>query len=140
MKSNSKFFVGLTLGLALGFVAFNLSSAYSTNAEQMSSTVSDDATNGAFITATEAKPLEENFKKYMNDLNQGGASIGGVIGENNLRSLTRAIGGNGLIAYKFYKTSEQGEAKIGVIFYTASGQVLKSGSGAFCPTMCIPKS
>lgn len=140
MKSNSKFFLGLTLGLALGFVAFNIGSANSTNNKVDVSTAMNDATNGDFITAADAMPLEQNFKNYMTSLNQSQASIGGVIGESNLRDLTRGLGGNGLISYKFYKAPGEGDAKIGVIFYNANGKVLKSGSAAFCPMVCDPSN
>ena len=76
----------------------------------------------------------------MAGLNQSQASIGGVIGESNLRDLTRGIGGNGLIAYKFYKAAGDGDPKIGVIFYNANGKVLKSGAAAFCPMVCDPQN
>lgn len=133
MKLNSKFFLGLTLGLALGFVAFNVGSANSTNSNPDVIAQTNDATTGNFITAEEAMPLEQN---YINGLNQNGASIGEVIGESNLRDITKAIGGNGLVKYRFYKTSEEGDAKIGIIFYGPNGKVLQTGVAAFCPTMC----
>mgnify|MGYP000927165021 FL=1 len=138
MQFNSKFFLGLTLGLALGFVAFNVGSANSTNSKSSAIDATNDATNGDFITAEQANPLEENYKNYIDGLNQNGASIGGVVGESNLRDITKAIGGNGLVKYRFYKTEEPGEAKIGIIFYAPNGKILKTGASAFCPTICDP--
>jgi hypothetical protein len=139
MKQKLKFFSGLSLGLILGFVLFNVNPSFSKES-QVNASIPEDQ-KGNSITSSQASTLEAEFKQNFiakNELHEK-TSYGGVISKSNLNDIT-GWGADDLIQFKFYhKTGSEGEDQIGLIFYKkadGSSTIIQTGPGSFCPVMC----
>ena len=138
MKNNSKFFLGLAVGLMLSFVAFNVGTLQSDNKtvpviEDLKAT--NSSVEGEFISPSEAEEMINKFGTFSNNCN---TTIGGFIGKSNLRSIT-GLGANSLIKYRLYvEQNSEGKNQIGLLFYKDkdADKVLKTGNASFCPVVC----
>ncbi|MCB9262756.1 MAG: hypothetical protein H6607_10315 [Flavobacteriales bacterium] len=145
MKSNIKFFSGLSLGLLIGFMVFNAPKIISKNNEALPKTTETQSSNdpskeGEFITTEAANALISAYKTGFVDKNglPSNTTIGGVISKSNLNKVC-GLGADDLIKFRFYLTqSTEGADQIGVIFYKKSDatEALRTGSASFCPVMC----
>ncbi len=148
MKIKNNFFLGMAAGLAIGFTLFSVNVANS-HTENMKPTKSnltaitaDDMheTHGGFITPEEAAILHENFNRDFVQANElpSTTSIGGVIGEKNIRDIIGIMGDTDLKYRFYYDTDEAGVGHLGLLFYSPNEgeNVLRSGPGSYCPVLC----
>lgn len=145
MKLKNNFFIGLSSGLLIGFLIFNVSLSTS-NAESDPSIATAptavaevDSVRGGFISPSEAQGLHDAYvNEFLGRKGMPNTSLGGTIGHKNLRDLI-GIMGDGDLSFRFYHTtSEEGYDQIGVLFYPekAEENVLRTGPGSFCPSLC----
>lgn len=139
MKSNYKFFLGLSFGLLIGFVLFNVGSAFSSdevnNTESMEGP-SDPSIDGCWAPLSE---MQGQIDAYQTDFRDAynlpaNTSTGGYIKRTVLNDLTGLFDG-AYIKYSFYY---DGDGKIGLYFQKASKPEtgIRTGSAAFCPNLC----
>ena len=125
MKSNSKFFLGLALGLAFGFVAFNIGTANSNN-DPESVTVSPTETNAGTLISITPQQAEEMTGAYR------GTIKGGQFSGKEMRSFLGGCLGDNTIYYRF--AEENGQT--GLVFYTNKNNAVKTDRASFRPVMC----
>jgi hypothetical protein len=149
MKIKNNFFLGMTSGLVIGFIFFSVNYANShteTIPPAKASIIESvplediDAVKGGFISAEEAATLHSN---YVNDFIGGNelpstTSLGGVIGEKQLRDIIGIMGDDNLKYRLYYNEDAEGAGHIGLLFYSESNpqSVLASGPGSYCPMLC----
>ena len=141
MKSNYKFFLGLSFGLLIGFALFNVGAAYSSNGIESFESLQGGDDPGVSVSGSHA-PLSEmqgmlNAYKtdFINNYNlPANTSTGGYIKRTVLNDIT-GLGDGSYIKYSFYY---DGDGKIGLYFQKESKPEtgIRTGSAAFCPVMC----
>lgn len=137
MKSNYKFYLGLSFGLLIGFIAFNIENATSenTNTNQISNINGDVNVSGYWVNSSEIQPKIDAYKKFIMEKNlPENTSTGGFIKRSVLNDITGSMDGS-YIKYSFFY---EGEGKIGLYFQKESkpDKGIRSGSDAFCPNLC----
>ena len=139
MKSNSKFFLGLTCGLVISFFIFNSNAIlHAKGAKPESAKGGDVSITGSAVTAESMMPLINSYKNEIVPKIGGNASTGGFIKRSVLNNITGSFDGE-YIKYSFYHA---GNGKIGLFFQKQSNQSqgIRTGNAAFCPTLCeFPK-
>ena len=146
MKSNVKFFTGLTCGLILGILFFNTFDLQSKTTPESDSIAmstadeADDPVKGQWINAATASTLVASYTTNFVEANDlpSNTTIGGFIGKKHLRDIS-GLSADDYIKFRFYQTQdESGGSQIGVIFYPteSSSVMLRTGSASFCPMLC----
>lgn len=146
MKSNVKFFTGLTCGLLLSMLFFNaseLQSKTTPNANVIaveSGNEADDPVKGQWIDAQTASNLVASYTSNFIEANglPSNTTIGGFIGKKHLRDIS-GLSADEYIKFRFYQTTDAtGSSQLGIVFYpTKSCSVmLRTGSESFCPMLC----
>lgn len=140
MKSFAKFFLGLSCGLAIGFVFFSMNTAQSenvavphtqiTNSDQL-----DDPKRGRWVTTEEATQMENAFTTFMTSKGAVGSNAG-FLGEKYIRDIIGCTGGD-CIKYAFTYENIGGQNKFGLVITDASGtKHLATGVDGYCPNQC----
>ena len=139
MKSNYKFFLGLSFGLLIGFALFNVGTAYSSDAIDSVESIqgsNNPAVDGSEAPLAEMQGMIDAYKtEFVNAYNlPANTSTGGFIKRTVLNNLT-GMGDGSCLKYTFYY---DGNGKIGIYFQKQSDpdNGIRTGSAAFCPTMC----
>lgn len=146
MKSNVKFFTGLTCGLVLGILFFNtfeLQSKAIPNPDEtavVAGNEPDDPVKGEWINSETAASMVSSYKTNFIQANSlpSNTTIGGFIGKKHLRDVC-GLSADEYVKFRFYQTTDaSGSSQIGIIFYpTQSCSVmLRTGSASFCPMLC----
>jgi hypothetical protein len=136
MKSTSKFFLGLTCGLAVSLFSLNSTSNLSASSQKdtkVASTVAADI-DGKWVTKASMQSKIQSYETQILPKLPQGSSKGGFIKRSVLKEITGRSYGD-YIKYSFY---HEGEGKIGLVFESQAEttNVLITTKAAFCPTMC----
>ena len=137
MKSNYKFYLGLSFGLLMGFLVFNLGSAIgdSNKTQDVSLGNADVSITGSWVQTADMQPQIDAYKKFITEKNlPENTSTGGFIKRTVLNDITGTMDGS-YIKYSFYY---DGEGKIGLYFQKEGddSEGIRTGAAAFCPNMC----
>ncbi|MBT8327967.1 MAG: hypothetical protein KJP21_09600 [Bacteroidia bacterium] len=146
MKSNLKFFTGLTCGLILGILFFNTFDLQSKSTLEMTPVVletadeEDDPVKGQWINNSTANTLIASYQTNFIEANSlpSNTTIGGFIGKKHLRDIC-GISADEYIKFRFYQTADAtGNSQLGIIFYPTktANVLLRTGSASFCPMLC----
>ena len=134
MNSTPKFFLGLTCGLLISFFVFNSNSVLNAKGTATETSTDNPAVDGSWETVETMNPKILSYKNEIVPKLPGNASTGGFIKRSVLNDITGSFDGT-YIKYQFY---HDGDGKIGIFFQkeSQSAKGIRTGSSAFCPTMC----
>ena len=137
MKSNYKFYLGLSFGLLMGFLVFNLGSATgdSNKTHDVSLGNDDDSISGSWVETTVIQSKIEAYQQFISEKGlPENTSTGGYIKRTVLNDITGTMDGS-YIKYSFYY---DGDGKIGLFFQKEGDDTngIMTGSAAFCPNLC----
>ena len=146
MKKFTKFFLGLSCGLLIGFLFFNTSSAISEitgpdqNATPSVNRTQGEIPPGEVIDLETANSLVEAYRTNVMDACDAASTSGGFIDKASLNTLL-GEGGDAPIKFRFYYEANEGEGtggNVGVLFYSSkeATTALRNGSGSYCPSLC----
>ncbi len=151
MNTKSNFLTGLVFGIAISFAGFlfiaaNADSGNSNAAPETleGTSVQVHETLGGLISSEEAQSLINSYKTDFIDAYEclpPNTTVGGFIGKENLQQLTSSMGQEDqYVKFSFYLEQDpaSGDKKIGIIFIPNENatNVLRTGPGSFCPTLC----
>ena len=152
MNMKSNFLTGLVFGIAISFAGFlfiaaNADSGNSiANPETLEGTSVQDVhiTKGGFLSLSEIQPLINSYKTDFTEAYQclpPNMTEGGYIGKENLQQLTSSMSEEDqYVKFSFYLEQDPatGDKKIGIVFFPneTATNVLRTGPGSFCPTLC----
>ena len=138
MKSNTKFFAGLSLGLLFGFLVFSAGSFFSQASEVDGIQKSDaGAGDGEWITVQAANTMIDAYKTNFiqgNNLPEN-TTLGGTISKSQLKDVA-ARSSDESIKFRFYLSNTEGQPKIGIAFFPKRSGETALITNSFCPQMC----
>lgn len=138
MNKNFKFFSGLSLGLLLGFVLFNVNTSFSSTTETTAN--SNPSVDGFEISSAEADVLIASYQTNFVQKNglPSNTTRGGVISKANLKEIAGRTSDD-LIKFRFsHTTGADGADHIGLIFYKTADATtaVRTGNSSYCPVLC----
>lgn len=138
MKSNYKFYLGLSFGLFIGFILFNFSPAFSsstTNVNLSNQSSGNPSVDGSWEPLCDMQGQINAYSAFVSENNlPSNTSTGGYIKRTVLNDITGTMDGT-YIKYSFYY---DGNGKIGLYFQKQGdpNNGIRTGASAFCPNLC----